>query len=97
MDSYRDKAQRCWLPCSVSFVNDLGVGYIGLLTFVTVAARAMPGSDEDMADKRAKLISRNCDVERGRRASYSELKSYGSTYTATDPALCVVSPTFCVT
>lgn len=80
--------------CGVSFVENLVVGCMGLLTFVTVAARAIPGFEEVMVDKRVELISRNCDVERGRSASYSELKSYGSTHYCNGPCLCVVSPTF---
>ena len=36
--------------CGVSFVENLVIGYMGMLTFVTLAARAIPGSEEVMVD-----------------------------------------------
>ena len=54
MDSYRDKAQRCWLH-AVSVLRVM-VGYIGVRTLVTVIARATPGCNEDMVDKEMELV-----------------------------------------
>ena len=77
MDSYRDKAQRCWLH-AVSVLRVM-VGYIGLLTLVTVVARARPGCNEDMMEKQIELVQIISMLKAGVPV-IPELKSYRSTH-----------------